>query len=73
MTVVPRTGRDFKSKNDVSRAFYANTDFTVADISSRFDGKPVNFSDLQAAGHTSVNVRYASLRRIAVLPINQPA
>jgi hypothetical protein len=70
MTIVPRQGRDFRSRNDVSRAFYADTDFQVADISSPWDGKPVNFSDLQSAGHTKVWIRYAKLRRITALPIN---
>ncbi len=71
MTIVPRNGRDYTSLDQVRADFYAGRDFTVADMSSRWDTKPVNVQDLKAFGVMSVNVRYAGLRRIATLPTTE--
>lgn len=69
MTIVPANGRDYTSKAKLLADFKAGKDFIVQDISSPYDGKHVNISDLRSAGITSVNARYKKLRNVAVLTI----
>ena len=45
LKVIPANGRVFNSKAAVWDAWTANKDFIVADVSSRWDGKPVNKQD----------------------------
>jgi hypothetical protein len=61
MTLTPAYGRDYKSKKAVLADWEAGKDFIIADITSRWDGKPANKSDL--AGET-VMLRYDGLRKI---------
>lgn len=71
MTLVPRYGRDYKSKKEVLAAFDANKDFTVADISSPWDDKAVNKEDLKREGIRKVMIRYRKLTQIAVVKIGE--
>ena len=69
MTLTPAYGRDYRSKKSVEEDFNANKDFIVADIMSPYDGKPVNKQDLKEDGWKIVNIRYAKLTRVVVVPI----
>lgn len=69
LTVVPRQGRDYKSIAEVTAGVRDNHDFNVADMSSRWNGKPVSVSDLQAAGETQVRVRYARKTKVTVVSL----
>jgi len=46
MTLTPAYGRDYKSKKAVLADWEAGKDFIIADIMSKWDGKPANKSDL---------------------------
>ncbi len=63
MTLIPRY-RDYKSEKEVRTAFNAGKDFTVANISSRWDGLPANKEDLQSETPITVNIRYDSKTKI---------
>lgn len=69
MSLTPAYGRDYQSKAAVLADFNDNKDFIIADIMSRWDGKPANKSDLQAAGEKMVNIRYDNLRKVAVVKL----
>ncbi len=69
MTLTPAYGRDYKSKAAVLKDFNADRDFIIADAFSKWDGKPVNKSQLVAEGTKSVNLRYKGLRSIAVVQL----
>lgn len=70
MTLVPMFA-DYKSLREVRNAFHSGRDFRIMDISSRWDGKPVNKPQLVAEGVQKVFVRYAGLRRIAAIDVNE--
>jgi hypothetical protein len=61
MTLVPAYGRDYTSAKAVKDDWFAGKDFLVADVSSPYDGKPINRG--QTFGRT-VLIRYNRLRRI---------
>ena len=65
MTLTPAYGRDYKSKAAVMADFDANKDFIIADISSKWDGKPANKTSLMAERVFSVVIRYDRLRKAA--------
>lgn len=69
MTLIPAYGRDYKSKKAAQADFDADKDFIIADISSQWDGKPVNKSQLKEEGVREVNLRYKALTQIAVIKI----
>ena len=58
LKVIPANGRVFNSKAAVWDAWTANKDFTIADVSSRWDGKPVNKQDADRSDLACVLVRY---------------
>lgn len=66
-TVVPAYGRDYRSKGQAIADWEAGKDFILQDISSPWDGKPINKEDAVKAGYRSVNIRYKNLRQIAVV------
>ena len=68
-TLTPAYGRDYKSKKAVLADLKSDKDFLLSDLSSRWDGKPINLSQLVEAGYTVVNVRYGKLRKIAVFTL----
>lgn len=61
---------DFKSAVEVEKAFNANKDFTVMDITSLWDGKPANKSNLIQGGVKNVFIRYNNLRRVHLINLN---
>ena len=69
ITVVPAHGRDYKSKAEIEAAWDAGKDFTINDMSSRWDGKPINKEDAVGAGIREVNVRYQQLRKVHVIRV----
>lgn len=70
MTLTPAYGRDYKSRKAVEVDFFADRDFIIADMTHPYEGKPVNRSQLAEEGLAQVNVRYAQLRKIAVLKVS---
>jgi len=66
ITLVPAYGRDYKSAKAVKADFDAGKDFTINDMSSKWDGKVANKQDL--AGHTC-NIRYNNLRSVTVIKV----
>ncbi len=63
LTVVPAYGRDYKSQAALTKDWAAGKDFLINDMSSRWDGKPINKQDADQSGIT-VNVRYDGMRKI---------
>lgn len=63
--VVPAYGRDYRSKDAVSRDWYGGLDFRIADISSQDDGRYVSTREIPN-GET-VYIRYANLRKVVRL------
>ena len=57
ITLLPAYGRDYTSRAKVLADWNAEKDFIIADISSPYDGKPVNKQHL--AKGTCVQFRYA--------------
>jgi hypothetical protein len=68
-TVVPAYGRDYTSKAKAIADWEAGKDFILQDISSPWDGKPINKEDAKNAGFRTVNIRYKKLRQIAVVKV----
>lgn len=67
MTLVPAFGRDYTSRREVLADWNADRDFIVADLFSKWDGKPVNRRDIANTGEKQVQIRYKGLARIAVV------
>ena len=42
MILLPAYGRDYRNKASIQADLDANKDFILADITSRWDGKPIN-------------------------------
>ncbi len=64
MHLVPAYGRDYPSKKAVLAAWEANHDFLISDISSPYDGKPVNREQAPTGTH---NIRYKRLTQVCVV------
>jgi len=69
LQLVPAYGRDYKSGKAVKADFDAGKDFVIADVSSRWDGKPTNKADLAKAGVKAVNIRFARLTKLVVVKV----
>lgn len=67
LTLTPAYGRDYKSKAQIEADWNAGKDFIVTDISSRWDGKPINKEDALRDGIHVVNVRYQKNRKVHVM------
>ena len=61
LTVVPSYGRDYTSAKAVKADWDAGKDFTISDMSSRWDGSQINNADHPAG--TVINIRYARLAK----------
>ncbi len=72
LTLVPAYGRDYKSKKSVLADWNNGKDFTICTMMSPDDGRYINLSDAQTAKMETVNIRYNSLRSIAVVKIASP-
>ena len=68
LNLIPAYGRDYKSKKMVIESFVNNMDFIISDFSSRWNGKPVNISQLIGI-KKMVQIRYSNLRKVVVLYI----
>ncbi|MCK5604917.1 hypothetical protein KAR91_23710 [Candidatus Pacearchaeota archaeon] len=68
ITLTPAFGRDFKSKKAVQEHWDANLDFLIADISNRWDGKPVNKSQLVGL-EKKAQIRFSGLRKVCILTV----
>lgn len=69
MTLLPAYGRDYRNKASIQADLDGNKDFILSDMTSPWDGKPINRQDLVTEGIRSVRVRYAKLRRVAELKV----
>jgi len=64
MTLTPAYGRDYNSKNAVLTDFLDDKDFILNDMSSKWDGKPINRPQIT---ENEVRVRYKNSTRVVVL------
>ena len=71
MTLIPAYGRDYKSKKAAVADFNGGKDFVVCDVTSRWDGKPADKTDLQAAGVRRVQIRYNQRRSVCVVEVSK--
>lgn len=67
--LIPAFGRDYKSKKEIEGSLVGDLDFIIADISSQYDGKPINLPQIKEAGYTHLNVRYAKQTKAAVIEV----
>lgn len=63
MTVTPAYGRDYTSAVEAKAAWNSGKDFIIRDITSRWDGKPINKQDADGAG-IKVLLRYNKLKKV---------
>ena len=70
ITLVPRYGRDYKSRVEVEQAFRENKDFTVADMSSQWNGLAANRPDLAAAGIKTARIRYRRNTQVVSIEVS---
>lgn len=66
MTLTPAYGRDYTSAKAVKADWEANKDFIIADISSPYDGKPINKQD---APMGTYYIRYKKLTEVCVIKV----
>lgn len=69
ITLLPAYGRDYRNKAAAQADLDASKDFILSDLTSPWDGKPINRPQLAELGVSTVNVRYAKQRRVAVLTV----
>ncbi len=72
MTITPAYGRDYKSKSAILEDWNAGKDFAIADAFSG-GGTYINNADAVRAGVKAVTVRYAQLRKVAVIKLRGDA
>ena len=63
ITVTPAYGRDYTSAKAALADWAADKDFILQDVTSRWDGMPINRSQALEAGYT-VHIRYGRLRKV---------
>lgn len=68
--LTPAYGRDYQSLSAAQDDLLADMDFIFNDLSSRWDGSPINLTQLREAGYTRVVIRYSGLRRAGVLELS---
>lgn len=64
MILQPAYGRDYKSKADLLKDFYAGKNFIINDFRHPYDGKPANINDLMLDQLTTVTFRFSKNRRV---------
>jgi len=69
--LTPAYGRDYKSKKAIQADLDADKDFILNDPMSRWDGKPINKTQLLDAGHKEVIVRYGKMRKVTTIKIKK--
>jgi hypothetical protein len=70
ITVTPAYGRDYRNQAEIERDWEAGKDFTITDISSRWNGSAINKEDAVSGGITEVNVRYQGNRKVHVIKVS---
>jgi len=63
MTLTPAYGRDYRTAKDALADYNAGKDFIINDITSRWDGKPVNKKQLNG---DAVMLRFNDARKVTV-------
>lgn len=69
ITVTPAYGRDYTSKSQAIADWEAGKDFILQDITSPWDGKPINKEDAVRAGFNEVKIRFKRMRQFAVVRV----
>ena len=67
LTIVPAY-TDYKNAGEVRRAFHAEKDFRINDLSSSFDGLVCNITDLQD-DYKTVKIRYNKLADFVMIDL----
>ena len=68
VVLTPAYGRDYTSKAQVQADWDADKDFILNDFSSRWDGKPINRSQIESeSGVRYVNIRFKKMRNVHVI------
>lgn len=67
--LTPAYGRDYETPTEVRKDFEDNKDFVIADVSDRYDGKPVNREQM-AVGDAAF-IRYGNLRKVLALVVRE--
>lgn len=63
-TLTPAYGRDYKSAKAAKKDFLDNKDFILRDVSSRWDGKPINGEQLE---NEEVVLRFSQLKKVCTV------
>ena len=69
MVVTPAYGRDYKSGKEAKEDFLAGKDFIIADMFSRWDGKPCSIRDFDEG--ELIEIRYAKLRKLVMVTVKK--
>jgi hypothetical protein len=69
ITITPAYGRDYRSKKAAQADLDAGRDFILCDLTSPWDGRPINRPQLAEQGARQVNVRFGKGRKVAVLTV----
>lgn len=70
MNLTPAYGRDYGSRAAILADLKSGKDFIIADMSSPYNGKPINNVGLVNVGR-DVTVRYSNLRKVAVFKVKE--
>lgn len=68
-TICPAYGRDYRSVKEIFADLAAGKDFIWSMYGDRWDGKPINLSQLRELGYRKINARYGKLRKVAVIDL----
>jgi len=71
LTLTPAYGRDYKSQKEVKTAWETGADFIIADMFHKDCGRYINLEDAQKGGIPAVCIRFANLRKIAVIEVQR--
>lgn len=69
--LTPAYGRDYRSKQQVREALFANNDFIIADVVSPWCGKPASLDSLKEAGVTVAVIRYSKKTKVTAINIQR--
>jgi len=73
MTLTPPRGKDFRNAKEAEASFLGGDDWIIADVMSRWDGKPADVESLRNAGEKVVNLRFAKLRKVKPVKLSGSA
>lgn len=69
LTVSPAYGRDYRTAKAAKADWEAGKDFLVQDMSSKWDGKPINLEDARTAGIQEINIRFRQMASVVVVRV----